>query len=169
MNIFLTGPIRVGKSTALKKSLLKLAADGIKIGGFKTYKGNNPYGIHICAYDEDMYFDANNRIGLWDGEMMQANLKVFADFAEKIQKESQNIQLMVMDELGFLEARSDIFQKTVLDILASPLPVTGVLRQLNISWQKPIYQDSKTQLIEISLLNRDQISDLIYEKPKENF
>ena len=63
--------------------------------------------------------------------------------------------LILMDELGFLEAGAAGFRKAVLDVLAGPKPVLGVVRQGLGAWQDaPL-----GELWEVTEENRDAVPD----------
>ena len=63
--------------------------------------------------------------------------------------------LILMDELGFLEAGAAGFRKAVLDVLAGPKPVLGVVRQGLGAWQDaPL-----GELWEVTKENRDAVPD----------
>jgi len=168
-NIFLTGPIRVGKSTALNKALARLAAEGVKLGGFKSYRGIESRDIFICPFTEECSYDDAHCIGRWDSEKekMQPNLPVFEAMAEYLKNDFADAQLMVFDELGFLEGRAECFKEEVLRIIASAKPVTGILRLMDIPWQAPIYAEPGLEVLTVSLENRDEMPEILYHKLKK--
>ena len=73
--------------------------------------------------------------------------------------------IIIMDELGFLEKNSEPFKEKIFQCLNSQTPCIGILRKANIPWHAPIYADPNTKIIEVTLANRQglpyEICDLL--------
>ena len=130
-NLFLTGEIQVGKSTLLRKLIAKC---GLRPGGAETGFGPwraeaerslflHPSGApdyspeSVCCRmgpgGRTVYPEVFDRRG---AALIRAAL---AD---------PSVDIVVLDELGFLEAEAREFRAAVLEALRSPKPVWGVLR-----------------------------------------
>ncbi len=156
-NLFLTGPTRVGKSTALRRAL-ELLPPELEYDGFKTYHALNERAIHIARYRAECRYTPDNQIGRWGGKLMLPVPEVLEAWAAEL-RGLKDRPLLVMDELGFLEKSSLAFQQAVFELLAADVPVIGVLRQMDIPWQKPILADPGNQIVEVTAENRDQLPE----------
>ena len=130
-NLFLTGEIQVGKSTLLRKLIAK---SGLRPGGAETGFGPwraeatrrlflHPYGDP--DYGEDSVCARMGPEGktvypsVFDGRGAALVRAALADPA---------VDVVVLDELGFLEKDALEFRAAVLEALRGPKPVWGVLR-----------------------------------------
>lgn len=133
MGIFLTGERRVGKSTALRRAL---AGSGLRIGGFMTDFGETRYGeertLWLLPWSETPDYAAGEVCARMGPGGRVVFPEVFdglgADLLRAAARES-DCSLILMDELGFLEAEATGFREAVLSVLAGPKPVLGVVRQ----------------------------------------
>ena len=132
MTVFLTGERQVGKSTALRRAL---EGCGLGVGGFMTDFGGTrrsdsktlyllPWGMapdlaagEVCA-----------RLGPGEKQVFP---EVFDGLGAGLLRQAVRdpaCGLILMDELGFLEADAAGFRAAVLEALAGPKPVLGVVR-----------------------------------------
>ena len=159
MTIFLTGERGVGKSTALRRAL---QGCGLMIGGFMTDFGDTRYGenkkLWLLPWSESPDFSAGQVCALLGPGGRQVFPEVFASLgAELLRRASADEAsgLILLDQLGFLEAGAAGFRKAVLDVLAGPKPVLGVVRQGLGAWQDaPL-----GELWEVTEENRDAVPD----------
>ena len=159
MPLFLTGARQVGKSTALRRAL---AASGLRYGGvmtrFDSRHGERklyllPYSAsealpedlpesHICA-----------RMG---AEGRRADPAVFDTLGASLLREAAldpAVDILVIDELGFLEAEAEGFRAAVYEALQGTKPVLGVVREGLGAWSEaPL-----GELIEVTEGNREEI------------
>ena len=133
MTIFLTGERGVGKSTALRRAL---CGCGLNIGGFMTDFGDTRYGenkkLWLLPWSESPDFSAGQVCALLGPGGRQVFPEVFDGLGAELLRRAAGDDacgLILMDELGFLEAGAAGFRKAVLDVLAGPKPVLGVVRQ----------------------------------------
>ena len=165
MPMFLTGARQVGKSTALRKAL---AASGFRFGGvmtrFDARHGERklyllPYSVseelpdklpesHVCA-----------RMGA--GER-QADTAVFDTLGVRLLRKAAadpDVDILVIDELGFLESEAEGFRAAVCEALRGGKPVLGVVREGLGTWSEaPL-----GEIIEVTEGNRDEIPGEILE------
>ena len=86
---------------------------------------------------------------------MSCDPKIFDQLCTRFLEEYSDANIIIMDELGFLERNAFIFQQAVLNALNSDIPIIGVLRKGNIPWHESIKSHPQTSLCEISMENRD--------------
>ncbi|MCY6369785.1 nucleoside-triphosphatase [Clostridium ganghwense] len=159
-NLFLTGAIGVGKSTLLKKVLEKLYNS---IGGFKTeglLRDNKKTYQMISLYDGSYGYEIGT-IKITN-ENKQKYTTVFDDIGVQIIQNSLiDREVIVMDELGVIEADALIFQKVVKECLDSEKIVLGVLKKHKNSFLDYIKNREDTIVIEVTKENRESLEEYI--------
>ncbi len=155
-NIFISGPIGAGKSTAINEALKLL---NVKSGGFitkpliynKSLKGFKIIDLLTNAEAEIARFDEKYLIHpLIDGF---ENLGVKA--IENALKE--NCEIVIMDELGFLEDRAEKFQEAVFKALLSKKPVIGAMKNEKTQFLNKV--SKLATVIKITNKNRSTIPE----------
>jgi nucleoside-triphosphatase len=153
-NIFITGAQGVGKSTLLKKVIKNI--DCI-IGGFMqekifTERSTRFNVVPLCDHKKSY------TIGVYDRKKasMVIDINSFNIISEDIlQKSFNSSELIVLDELGFMEEDSKLFKSSVLKILSSNKPVLGVLKDCDTNFINKIKIRKDVQVIKIDKANRD--------------
>ena len=133
MVIFLTGERGVGKSTALRRAL---SGCGLGLGGFMTDFGDTRYAenkeLRLLPWAEEPELSAGEVCARLGPGGRQVFPEVFDGLgAELLYRAAEDpaCGLILMDELGFLEAEALRFRSAVLSALAGPKPVLGVVRR----------------------------------------
>ncbi len=122
-NIFFTGERGIGKSYAVNKVIGVL---GVDASGFKTKKvcvNSILSKVYVC--DLTYKSKPNCVAEIVNEKPVCIRTNIFNKEGVRCLKEVKNI--IVMDELGFLEKNADRFRKAVLTCLISDIPVLGVL------------------------------------------
>ncbi len=132
MTIFLTGGRGVGKSTALRRAL---KGCGMGIGGFMTDFGDTRYEetrtLWLLPWGHTPDFSRGEVCARLGPGGRQVFPEVFDRLGAELLRragEDPACGLILMDELGFLEADAAGFRAAVLEALAGPKPVLGVVR-----------------------------------------
>lgn len=161
-NIFLTGDIQVGKSTLINKVLENL---NIKLGGFKTfgdnYTKNGESDIVISSVCSDESYIAAHRGNCGNTVFND----VFNTYGVEFLKFEAD--LIIMDELGYLESDAIEFQKAVLNVLDSDKPVLGVVRNKQTPFLDEVRSNKNTELIIVTPKNRDMLYEIVLKKIRE--
>lgn len=165
MHIFLTGPKGIGKSTVILKSIELLEqslhqTEGtfLNLGGFYTHSGlPEDRDIYISHAWLTKSYTLSNKIATRNGIVPTVHEEVFENLGVDILKKSKDAQLIIMDELGFLEQNATTFQKAVLKCLGRNTPILGTLRQGEVPWLDQIKILDKVKVLEVSLHNRDDL------------
>ena len=90
------------------------------------------------------------------------DLSVFETFGVSILEAAKNSSgLIVMDEIGKMEANTIQFRNTIIDCLDSPLPVLGVFQQRAIWFRETIKNRSDVKIYEVTMEDGGKISDEI--------
>lgn len=159
-NLFLTAPSGTGKSTIIEKILCRL---NVSIGGFQVKRYLNKKG--------KMYFDmislmdkkSNNIIGeCMENKKALSNLYTFENKGVEILNTSlTNSDLIILDEIGFLEENAEKFKSSVRNILNSNKVVLGVLKEFDSPFLNEIRSRKDITLLNVTLKNRDYITNHI--------
>jgi len=124
--IFLTGKNGVGKSTVIDKVLSTIK---LNFGGFRTLwildgqklKGFKIRDIETGNEEEIAYFN--------DKFLIHPVIGGFENLGVKSLKNAfEHKELVVMDELGFLESEAESFKNIVFEVLKSEKMVIGVMK-----------------------------------------
>lgn len=138
MNIFLTGPIRYGKSTLLGQIILE---SGSPVAGYfiqRLIAEGQTRAFHLVDISSEPYVpdleveDVNeyaNIIG-YIGERMSWHPEILENAGAQIIRQALSDQapLLLMDELGRIELQAPGFQQAVFDALGSRQTVLGVIK-----------------------------------------
>ncbi len=156
--LFLRGPCGIGKSTVLAAVKDALIANGKTVAGINTF--------HDLAGGQKIYLSDLNQP---DNRQVIADYsqgfvtygKVFDNFGCQLIKAAQKADIIYLDELGFIEAKSPLFIQAIYDLLEQDKPVIGVLRLKEIAWHQPIMAHHNVQLLSIDEHNRNDLAQII--------
>ncbi|MDO5843789.1 MAG: nucleoside-triphosphatase [Methanocorpusculum sp.] len=160
-HIFLTGDLQVGKSTIISKVL---AETELSLGGFKTvgsnYKENGESDIIIYPADkspDEGYTAAHRKI---------RGKEVFPEIFDTRGTEflSKPAELIIMDELGFMESDAKIFQSKVLETLNCDISVLGVVRNMRTPFLDKVRENKNVDVIFVTKENREDIFKDVLKK-----
>lgn len=159
-NLFLTAPSGTGKSTIIKKVLCNL---NISIGGFQVNR-------HLTKKDK-IYFDmisfldgkGNNLIGeCIKNKKATPNLYTFETKGVEILNTSlKNSDLIILDEIGFLEENAENFKSSIRKVLNSDKVVLGVLKEFDSPFLNELRNRKDIFILKVTLNNRNYITNHI--------
>jgi nucleoside-triphosphatase len=176
-HIFLTGERGVGKSTAIRKLTDRLVSLRVDVGGFKTLPGPEDElgrdAVYIMPYGENAElasaFSRDRAVAVRDRRAFryESYADVFDGIGAELLRGAARCDLIIMDELGFMEADALVFQKTVLSILDGVTPVLGVVKPPSASKRVPfldvVRSHEKARVFTVTSENRDEIPDMLFE------
>jgi len=168
MHIFLQGQRGIGKSTVILKTLeLISAGTGLTLGGFFTWKGSaDDLNVYMKPANPDKVGE-KYLLASWDpvnGRLL-CDGQGFEHDGVRLLSESKNADLIIMDELGYLESKATRFKNAVMDTLAGRATVLGVLRSGDVPWLDDIKKDPGVKLFDVDektrgILPRELVSEL---------
>lgn len=157
-NLLLTGEIQVGKSSLIKKSIANL---DIKIGGYYTDRIiiKNELIFIFKSYSDENIILPFAKID-HSKKTKEINYDVFESKLVNILKNDLNhSDLIILDELGFMEEKIISFTNTIDEVLNSNTKVLGVLKKYDSPFLNNIKNREDTIILEVNPNNRDFLID----------
>lgn len=162
MSFFLTGGTRVGKSTVVRSFLQRA---GLSADGFMTYWQASPDGsrsLYLSPYSLDGVPTEKRLLARrWDAGLKRVDdlTSVFDTYGVDILQGCGTCDVIVMDELGFLESQATAFQAAVLQRIAGDTPVVGVMRSAKTDFLNVLRSHPAIEVREVTPKNRDAVAD----------
>ncbi|MEA4914732.1 MAG: nucleoside-triphosphatase [Christensenella sp.] len=158
-HILICGEVGVGKSTLIQRLL---AQSTRPLYGFITKKldpdedGFHPIYIHPAG-GRERRFNEENLIGTCDRRIHNINLDVFNTLGvDYLQAKPGGI--ILMDELGFMEAKAEAFTRAVMEALNGDIPVIAAVKaRFDIPFLNEVRAHKKAKLYMIMPQNREQL------------
>lgn len=164
-NIFLTGELRVGKSTTIANFLKNYITKPSEIAGFKTkefYEDGFLKGYYIESQLSPIIYNiSENIVGInsdfKSGKFCYGIPETFEKKGVEILQESMRIpnSIILMDELGFFEKDAFQFITQVHRALDSHHRVLGVLKDKKNDFLNSVASREDVKVIRVTLSNRD--------------
>lgn len=156
-HILICGEVGVGKSTLIQRLLSQSTR---KIYGFITKKlepdenGFHPIYIHPAG-EQVRRYDADNLIGTCDRRIHNINLDAFHTLGVAYLQAKPG-GIILMDELGFMEAKAEPFTRAVMEALDGDIPVIAAVKaRFDIPFLNDVRAHPRGQLYMITQENRD--------------
>lgn len=155
-NIFLTGPLEVGKSTLLRKVVREL---GWRTGGFQTRPVFDTQGV--CGFSMEPFEAGRGAPSVLMARRTDRGFDALPITFDGLgcsllgKALEGGADLIVMDEIGFFESRAYRFHDAVMACLDSPVPVLGVLKKSEASLPRKIRCRPDVRVVEVSRENRE--------------
>ena len=160
MHIFLTGPVQVGKSTILRKTLEALQ---VTPGGFRSVSvADLPDGAMsvylIPAGEKAPSMTDWNRVGI---RKLPRGIVKFPERFERAGiaalEGAESSRLILMDEVGRMESGAAQFSARILELLEGETPIFGVVQKMaDTPLTNAIRNHPNVRVIEISAENREE-------------
>ena len=161
-HILICGERGVGKSTLIEKLL---AASSRPRYGFITKMrpagpdGFHPIYIHPAGQPvAERTYTEENCIGTCDSRTHRPNLDAFNVLGVRYIEAARPDGIIVMDELGFFEAKADDFTAAVLAALAGDVPVIAAVKsRTDIPFLNAVRAAPKAEVFYITPENREEL------------
>lgn len=167
-NILITGPPRIGKTTAIDNIIRRLP-EGAEVFGFFTKEireGGRRVGFSITDIDgkkkvmAHMDLPQHYRVGKYG-----VDVKAVEDVGVRAIKQGiDKGDLIVVDEIGKMELFSELFKKSVIRALDCPINVVATIMSKPDPYADRIKSRNDIVLLEVTKENRDNIPDMIREE-----
>jgi len=163
MNYLITGLPGVGKTTILKELGALL---GDRASGFLTIEvkeGKKRIGFDIQTFDGHSGIFARESLpSRFHIGRYGVDLDSFERIAIPALKPILN-KILIIDEIGKMELRSNRFRDALLHALDSDSPLVAAIMQSENSFANSIKARSDCKLIEATLKNREYLPERIYK------
>ena len=160
MHALIVGARGVGKSTLIRRVLREL---GRPVFGFESKKETSledpVLGSPIYLYDAGAPHvqTAENLAGYCKNQRPTTDVRAFDRFAETLRRPVPEGHVVVLDELGFLEAGSPAFCQAVLDLLDGDAPVIAAVKDKDVPFLHAVRAHPNCQCFFITEANRDEL------------
>lgn len=175
----IVGARGIGKSTLIQRVLKDL---GQPVTGFLTKKeihlADEQSGRPVYIYDPGMPHSqtSDNLVGISYAHGFRIMKGAFDRYASKLLEPVPEGYVVVMDELGFLEAEEKRFCAAVLSLLDGNIPVIAAVKNKNVPFLESVRSHPKCRCFYITEENRDALyqevlgfmKDQIEEMKKSN-
>lgn len=165
IHILISGERGAGKSTLIERLLRACPRPRY---GFVTKMvpagpdGFHPIYIHPAGQPvtERVYME-ENCIGVCDSRTHRPNLEIFDGLGVRYVRAARPDGVLVMDELGFFEARAEAFTAAVLEALSGDVPVIAAVKsRRNVPFLNAVLSQPRAEVFYITPENREAL----YEK-----
>lgn len=170
-NIFLTGEVGIGKSTAIRKILSLLPS--VVCGGFRTVSVPLDECDFMEVYIEKAWektpHDSNHLVGtrLGQGRFTSCPQTFDSTGVQIVTSPPVDASLILMDELGTMENDSHLFRQAVMEALNGPMPILGVVKPKQTDFLDAIRAHERSEVFELTADNRDtlpiRLAELLFE------
>ena len=166
MHALIVGDRGVGKSTLIRRVLKELNRP---VFGFETKKEErfeNPVrGCPIYIYDagKNQCRTSENLIGYHKEQDIPAITAAFDRYAPKLLEPMPKNAVVELDEIGFLEAKSDVFCQAVIGLMNGTNPVIAAVKNRDIPFLNTVRNHPDAQCFYITAENRDALYEEVLE------
>lgn len=161
-HILLCGGRGAGKSTLIKRLL---EHNALPVYGFYTRRldadetGFHPIYIHPAGEKERLYAP-QNLVGTCNGKAHDVSLEAFDTLGVRYIAQARPGGLIVMDELGFMEARAQGFTQAVMDAMDGGIPVIAAVKaRYDMPFLNAVRAHPNAAVYDITADNRDALYD----------
>lgn len=158
MHALIIGDRGVGKSTLIRRVLKELKRP---VFGYETKKEealeDPARGCPIYIYDAGKPHcrTAENLIGYHADTDFDAFTAAFDRYAPKLMEHPEENTVVELDEIGFLEAKSEAFCRAVLRLMDGERPVIAAVKNRDIPFLNRIREHPNARCFFITPENRD--------------
>lgn len=170
MHVLITGPRGVGKSTLIRRVLAELDRP---VFGFETKKedalATEQLGSPVYIYDAGTEHrqTPEGLVGWCKNKHFASMKEVFDRWAPKLRPPVPAGHIVLMDELGFMEASSEDFCSAVLALLDGDAPVLAAVKDKDIPFLSAIRSHPNCRCFFITEENRDALFPEVLEFMKK--
>lgn len=155
-NILITGKVGVGKTTLVKRLLQYISVPWCGYFTERIKDGGKTLGHKMVTSDGRSKVFADRR---WEElpqfGQMGVRREVFEQLGVDILRQArQSAELIVMDELGFMEANTENFHHEVFLCFDCALPVVAVIKEAAAHHWSSLLSRQHAKVFDVSLHNR---------------
>jgi nucleoside-triphosphatase len=168
IHLFLTGEIQVGKSTIISHVVTEL---NVPVSGFRTVAvmredGESDVFLIPAAGTQDDCTPVSHLAHRTPGEVPEVYSEVFLSCGVPLLTGCSG-PLILMDELGWMESSSFLFQAAVFSVLDGTIPVLGVVRDRRLPFLNAVRVHPNVEMLVITKENRREMQDVVLRRMRE--
>ncbi|MDR0439184.1 MAG: nucleoside-triphosphatase [Methanocalculaceae archaeon] len=162
IHLFLTGDTQVGKSTIISHVVAQL---GVPVSGFRTItvageNGESDLFLIPAAGTRDDFTSASHLAHRTPGRIPEVHPDVFHSCGVPLLAFCSG-PLILMDELGWMENSSFLFQTAVFSVLDGTIPVLGVVRDRRLPFLNAVRAHPNVEVFVITRENRRKMQNVV--------
>lgn len=156
----------VGKSTLIRKVLEEWNRP---VFGYITRKEKDEWDdtlghpIYIYSAGHPELRSAENRVGYCKDQRPTVYSEVFDRFAPRLWEPVPEGAVILMDEIGFMEAASQAFCQGIFHLLDGDIPVIAAVKDKNTDFLNLVRSHSKAQCFYLTTENREDLYSAVLE------
>ena len=160
MHSLIVGSPGVGKSTLIRRILAELNRP---VFGFVTRKEKDEWDpdlgnpIYIYPAEETPVRTEENLVGHCKDRRPVVYKEAFDRFAPRLQEPVPRGAVILMDEIGFMEASSEAFCAAIMKLLEGDIPILAAVKDKDTPFLRAVRSHPKARLFHISPENRDSL------------
>ena len=160
MHALIVGGRGVGKSTLINRVL---DACGRPVYGFETKKedslADELRGSPVYIYEarRERRRTEENLVGYCKHHRFDAAAEAFDRFSPKLREPVRKDGIVLLDELGFMEARAERFCAAVFALLDGDVPVIAAVKDKDTPFLEAVRSHPKAKCFYITPENRDEL------------
>ena len=160
MHALITGPRGVGKSTLIRRVVEEL---GLPVFGFETKKEDGladpEQGSPVYIYDAGAPHvrTPDNLVGYCGNKCPAAMKRTFDRYAPKLRAPIPDGHVVLMDEIGFMEASSRDFCAAVLSLLDGSVPVIAAVKAKDTKFLNTVRAHPNAVCFSVTEDNRESL------------
>ncbi len=172
-NFFITGMPKAGKTTLLRKVIEKLRNKGLNVGGIVSPEEKH-HGTRSAFYVEDIKSGKQAKLASVDGSgpkvsKYHVNIRGFERIALPAIERPSRFDVIIIDEIGRMEMKSNKFQDMIDKIFEHHVPVIAALHRDYVDRYAPegeVFMLTETNRGAVMLELIRKVSAEDYSKPR---
>lgn len=168
-HLAIVGDRGVGKSTLIQRVL---SGCNVPMCGFETKKEDSLADpllgspVYIYEAGKDHIRTSDNLLGYTGAHDLAASAKVFNRFSDTLKATLRTDGIVVLDELGFMEAHAEKFCQTIYELLDADAPVLMAVKSQDIPFLNAVRNHPHVMCLHITEENRDDLYEEALEYMK---
>ncbi len=160
MHVLITGQRGVGKTTLINRVIQEL---NLPVFGFQTRKediladSGKGSPVHIYEAGKEQIPMPENLISYSKARNHDLMKEAFDRYALKLQEPIPTGHIVLLDELGFMEAVSERFCNAVLSLLDSPTPLIASVRDKDVPFLNRVRSHENCRCFTVTEENREAL------------
>ena len=170
MHALIVGPKGVGKTTLISRVLSEL---GRPLFGFETKKESameDPVsGEPIYIYDAGAEHrqTSENLVGYCKSKHATPVTEAFDRYADRLMRPIPHGAIIKLDEIGFMETKSEAFCRMIMEMLDGSTPVIAAVKNKELPFLEAVRTHPNARCFQITEDNRDVLYEEVLAFMKE--